>query len=79
VLAIAENDPAVLRARPPLTMQMSPDQVLINMDIEFHRHLSPAELISAIDRIEAAIRERHPSVGRIFLEADTVRASVRAA
>jgi cation diffusion facilitator family transporter len=79
VHAIAENDPAVLRARPPLTMQMSPDEVLINMDVEFHSRLSPAELISAIDRIEAKIRERHPSVGRIFLEVNTVRASVRAA
>ena len=79
VHAIAENDPAVLRARPPLTMQMSPDEVLINMDVEFHRHLSPGELISAIDRIETEIRERHPSVRRIFLEVDTVRASVGAA
>ncbi len=77
VHAIAESDPAVLRARPPLTMQMSPDDVLVNMDIEFHRHLSAADLVSAIDRIEATIRERHPSVGRIFLEVDTVRASVR--
>jgi cation diffusion facilitator family transporter len=78
VHAIAEHDAAVLCAGPPLTMQMSPDEVLVNMDIEFHNHLSAAELIAAIDRIEAAIRERHPTVGRIFLEVETVRASVRA-
>jgi cation diffusion facilitator family transporter len=77
VQAIVENDPAVLRARPPLTMQMSPDDVLLNMDIEFQSHLSSGELISAIDRIEAAIRKRYPSVRRIFLEVDSVRSSVQ--
>jgi cation diffusion facilitator family transporter len=78
VHAIAEKDPAVLRARPPLTMQMSPDDVLLNMDIEFRRDLAAGELMSAIDRIEAAIRERHPSVHRIYLEVDSVRSSVQA-
>ncbi len=78
VQAIVESDPAVLRARPPLTMQMSPDDVLLNMDIEFRRDLSAGELMSAIDRIEAAIRERHPSVRRIFLEVDSVRSTVQA-
>jgi divalent metal cation (Fe/Co/Zn/Cd) transporter len=77
VQAIVEGDAAVQRARPPLTMQMSPDDVLLNMDIEFRHELSAAEVIAAIDRIEAAIRARHPSVSRIFLEMEGVRASVR--
>ncbi len=79
VHAIVARDPAVLRTRPPLTMQMSPDEVLLNMDIQFRRDLSADALIAAIDRIEAAIRKQHPSVSRIFLEVEAVRASVRTA
>jgi cation diffusion facilitator family transporter len=79
VHAIVARDPAVLRTRPPLTMQMAPDEVLLNMDIQFRRDLSADALIAAIDRIEAAIRKQHPSVSRIFLEVEAVRASVRTA
>jgi cation diffusion facilitator family transporter len=75
VHAIAQGDPAVRRARPPLTMQLAPERVLVNMDIEFRPELSTAELIEAIDRIEATVRERHPSVERIFLEVEAIRAS----
>jgi divalent metal cation (Fe/Co/Zn/Cd) transporter len=72
---IAERDPEVRRARPPLTMQLAPERVLVNMDIEFRPELSTAGLIGAIDRIEATVRERHPSVERIFLEVEAIRAS----
>jgi len=75
VHAIAERDPAVRRARPPLTMQLAPERVLVNMDIDFRPELSTAELLGAIDRIEATVRERHPSVERIFLEVEAIRAS----
>jgi cation diffusion facilitator family transporter len=70
---ITERDPAVLRARPPLTMQLAPERVLVNMDIEFRPEVSTAELVTAIDRIESAIRDAHPSVERIFLEVESLR------
>jgi len=56
-----------------LTMQLGPDQVLLNVDIRFNRYLGVQELESAIDRIEASIRQADPTVQRIFIEVDSLR------
>ena len=56
-----------------LTMQLGPDQVLLNVDIRFNRGLGVQELESAIDRIEKNIRQSDPTVQRIFIEVDSLR------
>jgi cation diffusion facilitator family transporter len=70
---IVEADPAVHRLRKPLTMHFGPNEVLLNMDIEFHKQLSFTELAFAIDRIEAKIREAHPEIKSIFLEVENLK------
>ncbi|MFY9550455.1 MAG: hypothetical protein WAU32_04835 [Thermoanaerobaculia bacterium] len=64
-----ESDPAVVRAGDPLTMHLGPDRLLVNLDVQFRKELSSTELERAIERLEARIREKHPEVERIFLEA----------
>ena len=44
-----------------LTMQLGPDQVLVNVDIRFSRGLDVQELELAIDRIEKSIRQKEPT------------------
>jgi cation diffusion facilitator family transporter len=56
-----------------LTMQLGPDQVLVNVDIKFRRGLDVEELELAIDRIEKNIRQKERTVGRIFIEVDSLR------
>jgi cation diffusion facilitator family transporter len=58
-----------------LTMQLGPDQVLVNVDIRFRRGLDVQELELAIDRIEKSIRQKEPTVGRIFIEVDSLRSA----
>jgi cation diffusion facilitator family transporter len=67
---LATGDPAVERIQPPLTMHFGPRDVLLNMIIQFRRGLSGAELIAAVDRLEKAMRAEHPSIKRIFIEAE---------
>jgi cation diffusion facilitator family transporter len=55
-----------------LTMQLGPDQVLVNVDIRFRRGLDVQALELAIDRIEKSIRQKEPTVGRIFIEVDSL-------
>jgi cation diffusion facilitator family transporter len=69
ILAIARADPAVERASIPLTMQLAPKEVLVNLDVRFQRGLTTAEIEEAVDRLEREIRARHPDVSRIFIEA----------
>jgi divalent metal cation (Fe/Co/Zn/Cd) transporter len=56
-----------------LTMQLGPDQVLLNVDIRFRRGLNVQALELAIDRVEESIRLKEPTVGRIFIEVDSLR------
>jgi divalent metal cation (Fe/Co/Zn/Cd) transporter len=61
-----------------LTMQLGPDLVLVNVDIRFRRDLDVQELELAIDRIEKSIRQKEPTVGRIFIEMDSLRGTSEA-
>jgi cation diffusion facilitator family transporter len=56
-----------------LTMQLSPNEVLLVADVNFRRDLGTEELERCIDKIEQRVRERHPSVTRIFFEADSLK------
>lgn len=73
IRAIAESEPTVERVGHPLTMHLGPDQVLLNLSIEFRRDVSAGELTAAIDRIERRIRERHPNVRRMFVESESLK------
>jgi hypothetical protein len=50
-------------------MHLGPDQVLLNLDLEFQRDLTMAELRQAIARLEEAIRRAHPEITRVYLKA----------
>ncbi len=70
---LAAHDPAVLRINHLLTMHFGPDNVLLNLEVQFKKELSSAELVSAIVRLETAIREKHPDIQRLFIEAAPIR------
>jgi cation diffusion facilitator family transporter len=74
VKEIIRQDPAVEEVGDLLTMQLGPEQVLLNVDIRFRSGLDVRQLESAIDRIEKQIREKEPSIRRIFIEADSLKA-----
>lgn len=75
--ALAEADPAVacfIRAR---TMHFGPREVLLNMDLIFERDLGADEVASAIDRLERCLREKHPELRYIYLEAKAMAGPLR--
>lgn len=69
---LAKADPAVEQVKNPLTMHFGPDEVLLNLDIQFCPELSATEIISAVDRLEKTIREAHPTIKHIFIEAEAI-------
>lgn len=51
-----------------LTMQLSPHEVLVNMDVHLDDDLTTDQAESVIDEIESAIRNEVPDATRIFIE-----------
>jgi divalent metal cation (Fe/Co/Zn/Cd) transporter len=70
---IADADAAVAHCGPPLTMHLGPDDILLNLDIQFEKDLPAEEIIDAVDRLEHGIRARYKVIRRIFIEAERFR------
>ena len=51
-----------------LTMHLGPDDLLVNVEVDFVNSLSTVEISDAIRKAELAIRERIPAAGNIFIE-----------
>lgn len=66
---IVESDEAVVRMKPPLTMHLGPDELLVNLVIEFEPRLDVGQIAAAIRRIEDGLRRSHPIVRHVFVEA----------
>jgi cation diffusion facilitator family transporter len=70
---VIEQEPAVERVGDLLTMQLGPEEILLNADIQFRSGLTVPELEGTIDRLETRIRQSQPAIKRIFLEAESLR------
>jgi len=76
---IALADPAVIGLGVVLTMHLGPDDVLLNIEVQFTPGL-PAEAIhTAVHRIEERITGPYPEVSRIFIEVEALRGAGSAA
>lgn len=69
IAAIANEHSAVRHVGWPATMHLAPDQVILNLDLQFDERLTTTEIAQAIDAIEETIRNEFPEIKRIFLEA----------
>ncbi|MEZ4616050.1 MAG: cation diffusion facilitator family transporter [Caldilineaceae bacterium] len=75
IRALVEADPQVVTAGRPLTMHFGPDDVLLNLDVQFQEGLASTELNTAVDRLEKKIRQAHEEVKRIFIEVEVFTGS----
>jgi divalent metal cation (Fe/Co/Zn/Cd) transporter len=54
------------------TMYLGPEDLLVNLDVAFRAGLPAEEIHEAIGRIEAALKEGYPEIGRIYIEVDSL-------
>jgi len=71
---ILEEEPRVSVYRRPLSLYFGPNEVLVNLDVNFIDELTSDEIEETIDRIEARIKQAIPAVNRIYIEADNIKA-----
>jgi divalent metal cation (Fe/Co/Zn/Cd) transporter len=67
---IALADPVVLGLGQVLTMHMGPDEILLNIEVQFAHGLPAEEIHAAIHRIESEISRPFPMVNRVFIEVE---------
>ena len=72
IRAIAGADPAVAELRKALTMHFGPHDVLLTLDIRFQKDLTASEIAAVIDELEKKIRDQHPEIKHIFIEAKSL-------
>lgn len=71
------DDPAVKKVIRVLTLHFGPQEILLNLEIQFTKQLSTEELAIAVERLETTIRSQHPEVQNIFIEAKSIAASYK--
>ncbi len=54
-------------------MYLSPDEVLLNLEIEFSDDLSSDEIEEVIERLEQRIQTEWPEIRRIYIEAKSLQ------
>lgn len=70
---LISQDSAVERVLRVMTMHLSPDEILLNLDVDFREDLGPLGALElAVDRIERTVRQHHPEVRYIFIEARSI-------
>lgn len=75
---ITNEDPAVAKVVKVLTLHFGPQEILLNLEIEFNEDLGTGELAIAVERLETSIRNQHLEVKNIFIEAKSIAASRKA-
>ena len=56
-----------------LTMHMGPDDILVNMEVEFTDDLSTDDVEAVIDNVEQSVKAAVPAVTKIFIEAQSLK------
>ncbi len=69
---IARADEGVEDVVRMMTLHMGPNALVLNVDLKFDENLDAEAVATAIDRVERKIREDHPEVRFMFLEAESL-------
>lgn len=76
IRSLVRADPAVEGVLQVLTLHFGPNEVLLNLEIQFRRSLTAEEVAQAVDRLESLIRSQHSNVKNIFIEAKSLSSVV---
>jgi cation diffusion facilitator family transporter len=74
---LAAQQPGVERLNEALTMHFGPQDVLVALSLDFQDAISAAAVEAAVSEIERRIKQAHPEVTRVFVEAQSFDAHRR--
>ena len=71
ILDIAGKEECIVSANGVVTVQLGPNHVFAGLSTEFRDRLTAPEIEQYVERVEAAIRERHPEVVALYVKPQT--------
>jgi cation diffusion facilitator family transporter len=74
IRSLAKTEPGVKEVIRVLTMQLAPHEVLLNLEIQFSKNLTGEEIALTVESLEIKIRQKHPEIKQIFIEAKSLTA-----
>jgi len=69
---LAREDGLTEKVNEVLTMHVGPEFILVNVSVDFRDSASAADVEQAIAALDRRIREAHPRVKRVFIEAEAM-------
>ena len=77
IRSLSKTEPGVKEVIRILTMQLAPQEVLLNLEIQFAQNLTGEEIALTVESLEIKIRQMHPEIKQIFIEAKSLSAARR--
>ncbi len=74
---IVSRDPRTLRLNELLTMHFGPNDVLLNLSLDFGRELTADQVEEAVTDLERRIKAEFSEITRVFIEAQGWTAHLR--
>ncbi|WP_138502449.1 cation diffusion facilitator family transporter [Nostoc sp. PA-18-2419] len=75
IRSVSKTEPKVQEVIRILTMQLAPQEVLLNLEIQFSKNLTGEEIALTVESLEVKIRQKHPEIKQIFIEAKSLAAT----
>ena len=69
---IVSNRPGILAVNELLTMHFGPEDILLNVSIDFAGDLSSNDVETVISGLESEIKGAYPEIKRLFIEAQSI-------
>jgi cation diffusion facilitator family transporter len=69
---IVNEEKSIIAINEVLTMHMGPEDILLNLSIDFIDDLTSLEVEATISHLESRIKANHPHINRIFIEAQSI-------
>lgn len=73
IVELVEGEKAVNSCGRVLSMYLSPNDMLLTLDVSFINNLKEGQVLHSIDSIESKIRNKYPEANRIFIEVESLR------
>jgi divalent metal cation (Fe/Co/Zn/Cd) transporter len=74
---IISRDPRAIRLNELLTMHFGPNDVLLNLSLDFGRELTADQVEEAVTDLERRIKSEYSEITRVFIEAQGWTAHLR--
>ncbi|GAB3179806.1 cation diffusion facilitator family transporter [Telluribacter humicola] len=66
---LIEEEKDIFKSSLPLTMHLGPQDILLVLDVQFKEGLTAVQVAHTIANLEKRIKEKHPEIDRIYVEA----------